>query len=122
MQHFLITFTDQQCGTSKKYCYFSLSIERAKELMPLRLLNMDIHEDVIYKITTRVFFEGIYRIVHNLRIKCEVDEWLKEIDAKCVSYIKHVKVENKDEVCVRAIGSFGLDLSDVNPEYKNELM
>jgi hypothetical protein len=121
MQHYIITFTEQCLKTSEKYCYFSLPIERAKELIPLGLLSIDIHEDVIYKFSTKMFDEDTYtihKVVHNLRIKCEVDDWLKDIGAEYVSHIKNTKMKNKDELYVHAIGSFGLEVSDTNPKYR----
>jgi hypothetical protein len=126
MQHYVITFTEQHYGTTERYCYFSLPVKRARELIPLGLFNIDINEDVLYKISTKVFDEdislkqyGTYRVVHNLRIKCEVDDWLKDIGAEHISYIKNTKGGEKDEVYICAIGSFGLEVSDINPKYKD---
>jgi len=132
MQHYIVTFTGEI--RSKKdvnerrkideelvYCYFSLPIERAKELIPLQLLNIDVHEGIIYGISTKIFDEGIFRVVHNLRVKCEVGGWLKDIGATYIHYNDNIKLENSklgDGKYIYAVGLFTLELSESNPKYK----
>jgi hypothetical protein len=105
------------------YCSFSLPTERANSLIPLGLHNIEIHEQPIYKIESKIFdapFSNsdehtkiVLRLKHHLNIKQEVDEWLSLISASNIKYFDKITLTScKDECCydsIYAIGTFDIE-------------
>lgn len=110
------------------YCSFSLSTERANNLIPLGLHNIEIHEQPIYRINSKIFDaqvsipgeepRSVFRLKHHLNIKQEVDEWLISIDASNIKYFDKITLTSNDirmdmhNIYIHAIGMF--DIEHVN--------
>lgn len=103
------------------YCYFSLPVERSKQLIPLNLHNIIICNEKIVSIDSKIFDEGIYRISPMINIKLQVDDWLRLIDAQFIHYTEKVgllhRAPNDSHRHIIGCGEFDIELSDRNPMY-----
>lgn len=125
MQHYVITFSGYtgkfEDAKIYNYCFFSLPTNRAQTLIPLKLHQIDIHEETIYSISTKTLDEGVFCIIHALGIWAQVEDWLVDIGAQFIVYSNKIGLKiiqgKPTPKYVRAIGSFDLALSPRNPKY-----
>ena len=119
------------CTKILNYCSFTLSTERANSLIPLGLHNIEICEQPIYIIDSKIFDApvsiseesqgAVFRLKHHLGIKQEIDEWLSSIDATNIKYFDKITLPSNDiqmgmrDVYIHAIGEFDIEHVSKSP-------
>lgn len=119
MISYLITFESDVLPEPVRYCSFCLSHDNARTLIPLGLHHIDIASDTVCRISSKVFDEVdtdpspgiVFRVIHNLRIQSKVHEWLNNIGAEDIKYMRVIKVKTPDiKDIVSKNASFALEV------------
>jgi len=132
MQHYVINFkgrsdTGEITGVYA-YAYFSLPVKKTKTLIPFDLHGISIHEDLIWRIVSKIFdatdhSAAIFRILENVNIREQISEWLISISAEGVYYIDTISIDTRKYKLpkyMQGIGCFELELSSTHPRVQGD--